>query len=161
MKKIVITESQLIKMRDVLKEQESPVFKMTDVDGDVTSLNNDSLEFELILMGEDQNGDDLNKTINLEISLDIEDSEPRTNDHPGYGGGYEWDIVSARQTEPEEKELTEDDIMALYSNSMIVKHIEDKVSLAMDNYEGQDNRPEYDPNDDIMESIKKNFNRFL
>lgn len=161
MKKIILTESQISQIRGVLKEQQESVFILKDVDGEIMSLNDDSIEFDLYLSGEDQNGDEVNKTIQLGISLTIEDSEPSSYDHPDSGGGFEWEITSAVQNEPEQKELTEDDIKALYSNSMIINLIEKKVTTAMEEHEGPDNEPQYDPNDEIMESIKKNFKRFL
>jgi hypothetical protein len=143
MAKIILTESQFKKIVSVIKEQEESVFKLTDVDGEVDEVGNGSLDFLLYLMGEDNEGNEVNKTLELVIDFTVEESEPSTYDYPGYGGGYDWDIVSARQVDPEQKQLNLEDIKSLYKNSMIVKLIEEKIENVIDNYE-----PEYDPYDD-------------
>jgi hypothetical protein len=173
MKKIILTESQIIQIRNVLKEQEEPqqpqdgeVFTLVDIDGQLIKIYQGTIEYEILLMGQDQNENEIDKLINLVISFSVEPIEQATYDYPGGGGDIEWTIESARQTEPEEKDLSKENIDALLNNSMISKYLETHIDNAIENEDTSDYGPDPDDfrddfSDDLRESIKKTFNRFL
>lgn len=149
MTKIILTESQLKKIVKVIREQEESVFKLTDVDGDLGDVGNGTLEFTLYLIGEDNEGNDMSKTIELSIDFTVGDSEESSYDSPGYGGELDWEITSATQVDPEEKELDSDDIMSLSKNSMVVNFLQKKLDLVMEDYDESDyDETDYDPNKD-------------
>lgn len=138
MTKILLTESQFKKIVKVIREQEESVFKLIDVDGEVVEVGDGSLYFDLYLMGEDNQGQEVNKKLELVIDFTIEDSESTTYDDPGNGGGYDWEIVSAKQIEPEMKVLNLEQIKSLYDSSAVITFIGKQVDKTMEEYEDQD-----------------------